>query len=62
MGDNRKIFNKNCDKAFTDLKLREKRGWKFYVTNEVREIRCVGLTGEFYRENIVCPALTSSAV
>jgi hypothetical protein len=29
----RKIYNKYCDTASTDLKLREKRKWKFYTTN-----------------------------
>jgi hypothetical protein len=33
MGDNRKKNNKNYDKACTDLKLIEKRRWKFYATN-----------------------------
>jgi hypothetical protein len=32
MGDNRKMSNKTCDKASTDLKLKEKRR-KFYATN-----------------------------
>jgi hypothetical protein len=34
--DNSKICNKNCDKACTDLKLREKE-------NRVHENPCIGL-------------------
>jgi hypothetical protein len=33
MGDNRKLYNKNCAKAYTDLKIRQKMKWKFYATN-----------------------------
>jgi hypothetical protein len=33
MGDNRKMYNINCDEACTDLKLIYKRRWKFYATN-----------------------------
>jgi hypothetical protein len=38
MGDKRKNVNKHFDKARTDLKLRQKRGWKFYATNVARYI------------------------
>jgi hypothetical protein len=33
IGDNRKKNNKNYDKAYTDLKLIQKRRWGFYATN-----------------------------
>jgi hypothetical protein len=33
MGDSRKIYNKNCYKAFTNWKLIQKRRWKYYATN-----------------------------
>jgi hypothetical protein len=49
MGDNRKMCNKNCDKACTDLKLREKRRWKFYATNLATKPSPLklGLIGEY---------------
>jgi hypothetical protein len=28
MGDNRKMYSKNIDNVYTDLKLREQRKWK----------------------------------
>jgi hypothetical protein len=27
------MYNKNCDKACTDLNVRLKRRWKYYATN-----------------------------
>jgi hypothetical protein len=39
------MYNKNRDKACTDLKLRWKRRWKFYAINQ--ENQCRGLIGEF---------------
>jgi hypothetical protein len=30
------MYIKNSDKAHADLKVREKRGWKFYATNQVQ--------------------------
>jgi hypothetical protein len=49
MGDNRKkIYNKNRDKARTDLKLSQKRRWEFYATDEANIER-------IYRINVLVP-------
>jgi hypothetical protein len=37
IGDNRKMYNKNCDNPYTDLKLREKRKWKLNATNQANK-------------------------
>lgn len=37
MGGKKKIYNKNCAKAYTDLKLGQKREWKSYATKPSQE-------------------------
>jgi hypothetical protein len=53
MGDERKLYNKNCDKTRTDRKLREKRKKKLYATNltkkQIHENQCLGLVWSLSR-------------
>jgi hypothetical protein len=48
MGDKRKMYNKNYDKAYKYLKVRQKRKGKFYATDQVHESQCIGLIEEFH--------------
>jgi hypothetical protein len=54
-----KMYNKNCDKTCTDLKLRYERKWKLYATNQVHKNQTIGLIGEWC-ETIFCLLLAPS--
>jgi hypothetical protein len=54
-----KAYNKNCKKACMHLKLRWKRRWKYYATNQVHENQYIGLLGERHEANF-CLLLVSS--
>jgi hypothetical protein len=64
MEEKRKMYNKNCDNGFTDLKQDRKGGGNFmqqtWPTSQIHENQCTQLIGEFHVLKLFCLLLVTS--